>query len=304
MANIKEIRDRISSIEDTMKITNAMYMISSNKLRKARKRLEETEPYFFGVQNMINRTLRHIDLEMEDVFLETHSDIPFMSRKKGYVVITDDKGLAGAYNHNVLKLAEDHIKSNNDNDDWKLYVIGELGRQYFISKGMNIDETFRYTAQNPTMSRSRKITASVLDDYMEHKIDEVYVVYTTMKNSMTCEAQITKLLPLDMLQKIKDIKLPDDVYREEFYLEPSPQAVIDNIVPNYVNGFFYGAMVEAYCSVQNSRMMAMDAANKSAQEMIGDLRLQYNRQRQAMITQEITEVAGGARALKQLKKKK
>lgn len=303
MANIKEIKDRISSINDTMKITNAMYMISSNKLKKARKMLEETEPYFFANQNMINRVIRHIDKDTEDRYLDTSIKTPFISRKKGYLVFTDDKGLAGAYNHNVLKLAEEHIRNDNDNDDWRLYVIGELGRHYFASKGMEVNEQFNFTAQNPTLHRSRKITRTLLDDYNEGKIDELYVVYTTMKNSITCETQFKKLLPLDV--KARTVKVPEGFMQESFTFEPSPKAVLDNIVPNYISGFMYGCLVEAYCSVQNSRMMAMDAANKSAQEMIADLTLKFNRERQAMITQEITEVAGGAKALKnaQLKKK-
>ncbi|MCR4901670.1 MAG: ATP synthase F1 subunit gamma [Butyrivibrio sp.] len=300
MANIKEIQDRIKSVQDTMKITNAMYMISSNKLRKAKKALEQTEPFFFGLQSLISRVVRHLPPETKHIFLETFEDIPFEKRRKAYMVITDDKGLAGAYNHNVLKLAEKHMKEDGDN--YKLYVVGELGRQYFTNKGISIDEEFRYTAQNPTLSRARHITGKILDDYFSGDVQEVYIIYTRVKNSIVSETLIQKLLPLEIIAQAKDASNNKvtgvGVYNEEFLMEPSPEAVLDNIVPNYIDGFIYGALVESYCAVQNSRMMAMDTANKSAGSMIHDLSIMYNRERQARITQEITEVVSGAKALK------
>ncbi|MCR5656484.1 MAG: ATP synthase F1 subunit gamma [Butyrivibrio sp.] len=301
MANIKEIRDRIGSVRDTMKITNAMYMISSNKMRKARKQLTETEPYFYALQSMIARVARHLPEGTEDVFLETRDDIPFKSRAKGYLVLTADKGLAGSFNHNVLKAAEDHIRENNNLKNYKLYVVGEHGRHYFTRQGFPIEENFRYTAQNPNLDRSRDISSVIIDDFRNHVIDEAYVVYTTMKNSITCEVQLKRILPLDIIQESRSKYLPIDTYNEEFIFDPSPEAILDNIVPNFINGFIYGALVETFCSEQNSRMMAMDNANKNATEMIGQLTKQYNRQRQAAITQEITEVASGARAMKRAK---
>ncbi|SDB17056.1 ATP synthase F1 subunit gamma [Butyrivibrio sp. INlla16] len=301
MANIKEIRDRIGSIRDTMKITNAMYMISSNKLRKAKKQLADTEPYFYALQAMIARVSRHIPDDVEDIFLKTTDDIPFEARAKGYLVLTSDKGLAGAFNHNVVKAAEEHIRNNNKLVNYKLYVVGEFGRHYFTSLGLKIEENFRYTAQNPNMDRSRDITSIILDDYANGTIDEVYVVYTSMKNSITSEVKLEKILPLDIIENARNRYRIIDAYNEEFIFDPSPKAIIDNIVPNFINGFIYGALVETFCSEQNARMMAMDNANKNATSMIGELTKQYNRQRQAAITQEITEVASGAKALKRAK---
>ncbi|WP_026526979.1 ATP synthase F1 subunit gamma [Butyrivibrio sp. VCD2006] len=301
MANIKEIRDRIGSIRDTMKITNAMYMISSNKLRKARKLLTDTEPYFYALQAMIARVSRHIPDDVDDIFLRTTDDIPYMARAKGYLILTSDKGLAGAFNHNVVRAAEKHIRENNQLVNYKLYVVGEFGRHYFASVGLNAEENFRYTAQNPTLDRARDITSIILEDYENGKIDEVYVVYTSMKNSITSEVKLEKILPLDIIENARNRYRIIDAYNEEFIFDPSPKAILDNIVPNFINGFIYGALVETFCSEQNSRMMAMDNANKNATSMIGELTKQYNRQRQAAITQEITEVASGAKALKRAK---
>ena len=301
MANIKEIRDRIESVGDTMKITNAMYLISSTKLRKARKMLTDTEPFFFSTKAMIERVVSHLPEGTKNIFLETRKDIPESERKRGYIIFTDDKGLAGAYNHNVLKLAEEHI--HGDGDKWKLFVIGELGRYHFTSRNMDIEESFMFTSQNPTLHRARKIAAEILEYYYDRKIDEFYVIYTTMKGA-TCEARFEKLLPLDFIEEIRMETPHPGIMLEEFLMEPSPSAILDNIVPNYVTGFIYGALVEAFCSVQSSRMQAMDNANKNAEKMISELKKSYNRQRQAQITQEITEVVSGAKALKRSREAK
>jgi F-type H+-transporting ATPase subunit gamma len=301
LANIKEIRDRIESVGDTMKITNAMYLISSTKLRKARKMLTDTEPFFFSTKAMIERVVSHLPEGTKNIFLETRKDIPESERKRGYIIFTDDKGLAGAYNHNVLKLAEEHI--HGDGDKWKLFVIGELGRYHFTSRNMDIEESFMFTSQNPTLHRARKIAAEILEYYYDRKIDEFYVIYTTMKGA-TCEARFEKLLPLDFIEEIRKEAPPPGIMLEEFLMEPSPSAILDNIVPNYVTGFIYGALVEAFCSVQSSRMQAMDNANKNAEKMISELKKSYNRQRQAQITQEITEVVSGAKALKRSREAK
>ena len=305
MATIKEIRDRINSVNDTRKITNAMYLISSTKLRKAKKMLMDTEPFFFSTQAMISRVVRHLPQGVENIFLETRLDIPEKDRRKGYIIFTDDKGLAGAYNHNVIKMAEEHIQNDNNSENWKLFVIGEVGRFHFLSKNMAIEESFMFTSQNPTLHRARKIAAEILERYYDREVDEFYVVYTTVHGTV-CETRFEKLLPLTIITDIQREKqhVPTGTRRDEFRMEPNPSAILDNIVPNYVTGFIYGALVESFCSVQNSRMMAMDSANKNATKMIDMLQRTYNRQRQAMITQEITEVVSGAKALKRSKEAK
>ena len=301
MATIKEIRDRINSVNDTRKITNAMYLISSTKLRRAKKMLTDTEPFFFATQAMISRLVRHLPEGVDNIFLETRLEIPEDERRRGYIIFTDDKGLAGSYNHNVIKLAEEKIAA--DKGEWKLFVIGEVGRFHFLSKDVDIEESFMFTSQNPTLHRARKIAAEILDYYYSRKLDEFYIIYTTVQGPKI-DTRYEKLLPLEIITDIKREKPVTDAILEEFLMEPSPSAILDNIVPNYVTGFIYGALVEAFCSVQSARMMAMDSANKNAEAMIAELQRTYNRQRQAMITQEITEVVSGAKALKNAKKAK
>lgn len=297
MANTREIQSRMKSIRDTMKITNAMYMISSTKLRKARKNLEETEPYFFTLQSMISRILRHLP-DIENHYFDIRRHKPDEERTRGYIVVTADKGLAGAYNHNVLKLAQEEMEKSGK---WKLFVVGELGRQYFAAKNIHVEEQFHYTAQNPTLHRARFISETVLEQFQQEKVDEVYLIYTSMKNSMTTETNILRLLPLIREDYDFEQAQKAGIFQEELELLPSPSAVLNNIVPDSVMGFVYGALVESFCSEQNARMMAMEAANKSANVMIHDLSVEYNRVRQAMITQEITEVISGAKAQKKKK---
>lgn len=293
MANAREILGRMKSVQDTRKITNAMYLISSTKLKKSKKLLEETEPYFYKLQDLIRRILRHMP-DVEHPFFNPRHEIEEKDRMKGLIVITGDKGLAGAYNHNVLKMAHEWM---NRSENHRLYVVGELGRHYFGAKRVPVEEQFHYTVQNPSMHRARMISSTVLDDYEEGKLDEVWILYTQMINSMKMEAQIVQLLPLKR-EDFSNITIPSDILQEEIQMVPSPSAVMDNVVPNYVTGFVFGALVESFCSEQNARMMAMHSASDNANDILNDLSIEYNRVRQAAITQEITEVISGAKAQK------
>ena len=299
MANTREIQSRMKSIQDTMKITNAMYMISSTKLRKAKKNLEETEPYFYTLQTMVSRIVRHLP-EIDNKYFDERKDKPAEERTVGLVVVTADKGLAGAYNHNVLKMAEEQMQKAAGK--CKLFVVGELGRQYFGHRGIEVAEQFHYTAQNPTLHRARIITETILEQFKEEQLDEVYIIYTSMLNSVTTEPKMMRLLPIVRERFITKDGKDLSMYQEPLVMNPSPKAVLNNIVPDFVMGYVYGALVESFCSEQNARMMAMEAANKNASAMIHDLSIQYNRVRQAMITQEITEVIAGAKAQKKKKK--
>ena len=296
MASAKEIQDRMRSIKDTLKITNAMYMISSSKLKKSKKMLADTEPYFYTLQSEMSRILRHLP-DMNSIYFKTNAEIPERKRKAGYIVITADKGLAGSYNHNILKLAEEELEKR---DDYKLFVLGELGRHYFEQKGINIDKQFHFVVQDPSLSRARRIAEDLLKLYHENQLDELYIIYTTMVNAMQEEAQVAQLLPL----KKTDFKIPVpiDIPLEGLALKPSAEEVMDHIVPNYVVGFVYGALVEAFSCEQNARMMAMEGATNSAKQMLKELDIEYNRARQAAITQEITEVCSGANAQKRKRK--
>lgn len=295
MANAKEIKERIASIQETKKITSAMYLISSSKMKQAKKKLADTEPFFYAMQREISRILRHVP-EMHSHFFDTRDGKAPEERKIGCIVVTADKGLAGAYNHNVIKMAEEQLAQPGKH---KLFVLGELGRHYFESKGVEVDTDFRYTVQNPNMHRARTITARIIDLFESGELDDVYIIYTMMKNAMQVETEKIKLLPLVRTDfGPVNVQIPLDVYREDIVLYPSAHSVMDSIVPNYVNGIIYGCLVESFCSEHNSRMMAMQNATDSATDMLNELNVTYNRVRQAGITQELTEVIGGANAQK------
>ena len=314
MANAREIQNRIDSIRDTMKITRAMYMMSSMKLRKAKQKLENTEPYFTSLQEQIKDILYHYP-DMQHLYFDNRNkDMKETVKKKGFIIVTGDKGMAGAYNLNVLKKARELI---DQAEDYRLFVVGELGRQFFKSQGYPVEEKFVYSANNPSIHRARMMTEYIIDLYQKEELDEVYIILTRMVNRLSEEAEIHRLLPMqthkfleeEMLEKIQNEeggidqnearKLHDDWY----LIYPSPTEVLEKLVYNYVTGFFYGALVEASACEENARMLAMQSATNNAEAMLHDLSIEYNRVRQAAITQEITEVIGGAKALKKKKQK-
>ena len=313
MANTKEIQDRIKSINDTLKITNAMYMISSSKLKKSKKMLSDTEPYFFTLQSEMSRILRHIP-DISSIYFKTNEDKDAADKKVGYIVITADKGLAGSYNHNVLKEAK---RLCDEAEQYKIFAIGETGRAYFSSLGYNVENSFRFSANNPSVHRARVITEDIVERYKKEEMDEVYIVYTKMEHGMKEEVQVEQLLPLKTNEFIKEElaanarqgksngTLEDFEGNDDYFvIYPSPKVVLNDLTYNYVTGFVYGALVEGFATEENARMVAMQAATDNAEAMLKELSIEYNRVRQAAITQEITEVIGGAKALKKKKMKK
>ena len=288
MESIKEIRTHIDSVQQTLKITNAMYLISSSKLRKARQQLINVQPYFTKTRQTISDILHRTE-DVEHIYFDRRPDKP---HKVGYIVITGDKGLAGAYNHNILKLAEQKMSQHPHTS---LFVVGQVGRSYFQEHGIPIDVEFLYTAQDPNMGRARDMAELMIDLYLEEQLDEVYILFTRMVNTFRMEPTVHKLLPLDP-DVFPDYEKNRDTYNRDVVYVPSVKAVMDRLVPGYVKGDIFGALVESYCSEQNARMTAMKSSSDNARAMLQNLNLSYNRARQAAITQEITEVVGGAQA--------
>ena len=295
MASSKEIQDRMKSISDTMKITKAMYLISSSKLRKARKNMEMVYDYFHTIRRSIGDILHHMP-EMEHRYLEP-ADGTDIHGKRAYIVITADKGLAGSYNLNVEKKAEQEYIQN---PDARFFVIGQVGRHYFLNKHIPYEKNFLYSSQKPSLQRARNITVDLLDVFRNGQVQEVYIIFTRMKNGLQSEPIMMKLLPLSREQfRHKDMGLhdgdePDTA--EEF--SPDAASVFNQLGPITMHAIIFSALTESYCAELNDRMVAMDGATKSGTQMMQQLQLQYNRLRQGSITQEITEVIAGAKAQK------
>ena len=298
MASTSEIRRRIGSVRQTQKITHAMYLISQAKLRKAKQDLSNTRPYFDALQNEIGRVF-NADSSVESRYLE-----PVQQPAKDEVLrpacllITADKGLAGAYNQNAIRQAQQYMA---DHPDTVLYVVGEYGRRWFAQRNIPIEKSFLYTAQNPTLGRARQIAELLLERYDAGEINAVVVIYTDMKNGLEAVVRQAQLLPLHRERFIAAAAntAKDDVY--EFI--PSPNAVVNNAARSCLTGYIYSALVDSFCSEQSARMTAMNAADQNAEELLKDLSVQYNRARQAAITQEITEVSAGERAQRSKKEK-
>ena len=294
MPNAKEIKQRISSVKDTGKIANAMYLISSAKMRKAKAELDSTAPYFSALRQEIGRIFGYFDdIESEYFYSKDYKSVN--GKPDACLVITADKGLAGSYNQNAIRAAE---KLLSINPDTKLFVVGEYGRQYFARHNIPIEQSFLYTAQNPTIGRAREICRTLLDLYENKSTDEIYIVYTDLKKDISQSAETVRLLPLER----KDFTATSDYKKSGFEFWPDAKRVLNSIVPAFLTGFIYSALVDSFCSEQNARMSAMSSANDNAQKIISELSVQYNRLRQADITREITEVTAGARAQKMRRK--
>lgn len=297
MASTKEIKNHIKSVKDTQKITNAMYLIASTKLRKAKNELDLTRPYFNALQGEIKRIFRIAENVDNKYFYPVTGEHELLG-SYGYLVITADKGLAGAYNQNVLKEA---MRLMKEHDNPKLFVVGEYGRHFFNSHNIPIEKSFLYTAQNPTIGRARTISSMLLDLFDRGELSKLFVIYTDMHGAINSEVRTTRLLPFHRAQFVvpdsneKEVKTP-------FEFSPSIEEVLQNIVPGYVTGFIYSALIDSFCSEQNARMNAMDSANQNAQKLLDELSAQYNHVRQGAITQEITEISSGAKSMKRKSK--
>ena len=271
------------------KITNAMYLIASAKMRHAKAELNDTRPYFEKLKTEIKRVFR-IEEQIENKYFYPTSGEEEFEGAYGYLVITADKGLAGAYNQNVIKKANELLNKHTPS---KLFVVGEYGRQYFLTHNIPIEQDFLYTAQNPTLHRARKISDMLLELYKNDKLKKIYVIYTDFGNGVNSEVNVMRLLPFHRADFVTTEQ--EKPAQKHFEFLNSLERVLDNIMPSYITGFIYSALVDSFCSEQSARMNAMNSANENTKEILSELSLKYNRERQGMITQEITEIAAASK---------
>lgn len=288
MANLKELKNRIKSVNDTKKITNAMYLISSNKMNKAKREFESTKPYFDLLKEEIISVFNCAEEIDCKYFVDDKED---ENGIYGYLVISSDKGLCGAYNENIVRLA---VPELNKREKKEVYVIGEYARNYLKSRNIKTVEDFRYLATNPTLRRAREIANRFLMDFYDRRMTKLFVIYTDFQNAMVGGIpKIVKVLPFDREEFVTEGKERQNI---SFY--PSPEDVLKSMVESYLTGYIYSILVSSFSSEQVERRNAMDNANKNAKEILDDLSLRYNRARQDKITGEIIEVSAGAKAKK------
>lgn len=284
MKNLTDIKHRIKSIAETRKITKAMETISIAKMRKALAVYESNMVFFNRIRTVMTDIIHH----SKDV-----SNI-FMRPRKGsrciFIVIASDKGLAGGYNNNVLIEAWKKIEKVEDKH---IITVGQVAREFFQKRKIMIDIEFSHLTQDPTFFDAVNIVDSIIDLYKQNLTDKVYVVYTEMVNSTSMRPAILKLLPLSEQEVTKDIKEDEDkdeYYFKELLYDPTPDEVLEELVPQYLSGIVYGTLVQSVASEHSSRMMAMSNATRNAGEILDELNLDYNRARQESITNELSEI--------------
>ncbi len=285
MINMSGIKNRIGAIEQTRKITKAMHLISTVKMRKALEKHSMNKAYIDRIRSIIKDILLHSG-DIEHSFLNENP-----GDRTAFIVIAGDKGLAGPYNHNVLKMAVRNIK---DVDEKYIFTVGHMATSFFNRKNYMVDVEFLHTAQNPQLENARQIAEVIIDLYNQGLIDKVKVIYTHLFSTLSQQPRMLELLPLE-LSAFDDLKI-DENFKGTFQYDPSPKVVFDEVVPQYIIGIVFAALVQSYASEQYSRMAAMESATENADKIITKLKLDYSRARQAAVTNEIIEIINGADA--------
>ena len=285
MASMKDIKRRRDSIQSTGQITKDMKLVSTVKLQKAKGKAESTKPYsdlmYETICNMLARSgnINHKYLQAGE------------SSKKAIITITANRGLAGGYNTNITKLI---TESGIPKEDIDIIAIGTKGKDYLARRGYNITEDDSEVINAPLYTDARDICDRLLERFAAGEIGEIYLAYTSFKNTVVHEPKLIKLLPVSIDTEGVNSESKDTT---PMNYEPAEDEALNLIIPKYVCSLIYGALIEAVASENGARMQAMDNATSNADEMISDLSLKYNRARQASITQELTEIIAGANAI-------
>ena len=283
MASMRSIKRRKGSIQSTQQITKAMKLVSTVKLQRAKGRAEKSKSYFECMYATVKSVLAKSG-NIEHPYLKSGS-----SSKKAVIVITSNRGLAGGYNSNVIKLI---TKGDFHKEDVVVYAIGSKGRDYLSRHGYQIGGDYSDVIEEPIYADAMRISDDLLKAFAEGEIGEIYLAYTAFKNTVSHIPTLLKLLPMDT-DGIEDVD--DDKALMNF--EQDEEEALNMLIPKYITSLIYGGMVEAVASENGARMQAMDSATSNAEEMIEKLSLQYNRARQGSITQELTEIIAGAEAI-------
>lgn len=285
MASMKDIKRRRDSIQSTGQITKAMKLVSTVKLQKAKGKAESTKPYSdLMYETICNMLARSVNINHK--YLQAGE-----SSKKAIITITANRGLAGGYNTNITKLI---TESGIPKEDIDIIAIGTKGKDYLARRGYNITEDDSEVINAPLYTDARDICDRLLERFAAGEIGEIYLAYTSFKNTVVHEPKLIKLLPVSIDTEGVNSESKDTT---PMNYEPAEDEALNLIIPKYVCSLIYGALIEAVASENGARMQAMDNATSNADEMISDLSLKYNRARQASITQELTEIIAGANAI-------
>lgn len=287
MAGEKEIRTQIASIKNTQKITKAMEMVAASKMRKAQDRMSATRPYSQKMLNVIGH-LANAHAEYKHPFLIEHQDV----KRVGFIIVSTDRGLCGGLNINTFKTALKAMQEWQDkNADVDLCLIGAKGTQFFKRFSVNVVSQITHLGDTIRISDLIGTVKAMLDNYIDRKIDRLYLVENEFINTMTQSPKVSTLLPL-LPKEDEELK-----HHWDYIYEPDAKTVLDGLLTRYVESIVYQSVVENVACEMSARMIAMKSASDNAGEMISELQLVYNKARQAAITQEISEIVGGAAAV-------
>ncbi len=286
MASMRDIKRRRTSISSTQQITKAMKLVATVKLQKAKSHAESVTPYFERMYATVCSMLAKTQ-NIDHPFLKVKKE-----GKKAVIVITSNRGLAGGYNSNVVKLVTNDERFDKENTD--LFCIGHKGIEALKHRGYHVRDDESDVMEAPVYSDAAHITKTLLKRYADGEISEIYLCYTHFKNTVVHTPKCLKLLPVEIDPEEAKRQAESNVLMN---FEPNPEEAIGLIIPKYVTSLLYGALIEAVASENGARMQAMDSATSNAEEMIDDLTLKYNRARQGSITQELTEIIAGAEAI-------
>lgn len=291
MASMRDIKRRKESITSTSQITKAMKLVSTVKFQKAKDHAEETKPYFQKMYETVSHMLASVGDQCSHPLLrKVEKDGPI---KKGVILITSNRGLAGGYNSNIVKLV---TRGDFDKEHTVIYPVGTKGLDAMQRLGYHCEGDYSEVINKPMFCDAVSLGKTVMTALEQGDIDEVYLAYTVFKNSVTQIPTLMKILPVDPEQAKPEEEETKNAKVLMNY-EPGEEETLGYIIPLYMNSLIFGAMAEAVASENGARMQAMDSATSNAEEMIETLGLQYNRARQAAITQELTEIVAGASAI-------
>ena len=288
MASLQDIKGRMKSINSTKQITNAMNLVATAKLTKSKNAALKSRPFFNKIQNTI-KSIAASSNGLNMPLLKENG-----STKKAYIVLAADKGLAGGYNANIAKLVMRNIENK---ENAHIIAVGKKAKEQFRAKGYEIQKEVLGVSADPTHKDAKHIADYVVDIFNKGEVGEVYLAYTAFKSTIQQEPTLIRLLPVD-INNIEENKDSADEPQDLLVYDPSPEAVLEYIIPRYLGDVIYGGLVESSASENGARMTAMDTATENAEIMIEKLNIEYNRARQAAITQELSEIVGGAEALK------
>ena len=306
MEKAKDIKDRIRSITGTRKITKAMEIIASSKIREARNRIVETRPFINEVEDFITDVI-YCSTEIDDPLMKSHE------RDKVILVIgiTADRGLCGGYNSNIFGLIERTIKKFSDEGkEVKLDIIGTRGKNHFRYMGLKLSRVYENLSEHPRFLDAREISREIIERYVSGEVDRVIICYTKFKNMTEQVASIEQILPISIIEKMSGeekreygigrIQIGDKICKiiPEFMYDPSPEGILSSMLPEYIYTLVYGVLLESTASEIGARMTAMKSASDNADDIIKNLTTKYHRTRQRQITIEISEIVSGVEALK------